>query len=48
MSASRDLKAQHIEEIKGWIKNCNSMVVVSNQGISVDDDTSLRAKFRAE
>ena len=48
MSASRDLKAQHIEEIKGWIKNCKSMVVVSYQGISVADDTQLRAKFRAE
>ena len=48
MSASRDLKAQHIEEIKGWIKGCNGMVVVSYQGISVADDTQLRAKFRAE
>ena len=48
MSASRDLKAQHIEEIKGWIQNCKGMVVVSYQGISVADDTALRAKFRAE
>ncbi|MDE7337302.1 MAG: 50S ribosomal protein L10 [Clostridia bacterium] len=48
MSASRDLKAQHIEEIKGMIQGCKGMVVVSYQGISVADDTQLRAKFRAE
>ena len=48
MSASRDLKAQHIEEIKSMIQGCNGMVVVSYQGISVADDTQLRAKFRAE
>ena len=48
MSASRDLKSQHIEEIKSMIQGCNGMVVVSYQGISVADDTQLRAKFRAE
>ena len=48
MSASRDLKAQHVEEIKSMIQGCNGMVVVSYQGISVADDTQLRAKFRAE
>ncbi len=48
MSASRDLKAQRIEEIKSMIQGCNGMVVVSYQGISVADDTQLRAKFRAE
>lgn len=48
MSASRDLKVQHIEEIKSMIQGCNGMVVVSYQGISVADDTQLRAKFRAE
>lgn len=48
MSAARDLKAQQVEEIKSLISNCKGMVVVSYQGISVADDTVLRAKFRAE
>ncbi|MDE6189703.1 MAG: 50S ribosomal protein L10 [Clostridia bacterium] len=48
MSASRDSKAQHIEEIKEMIQQCNGMVVVSYQGITVEEDTQLRAKFRAE
>lgn len=48
MSAARDLKAQQVEEIKSLISNCKGMVVVAYQGISVADDTALRAKFRAE
>ena len=48
MSASRDSKAQHIEEIKKYIQECKGMVVVSYQGITVEEDTQLRAKFRAE
>ena len=47
-SAARIEKEQHVEEIKSYIKNCNGMVVVEYQGISVADDTQLRAKFRAE
>ena len=47
-SEARIQKEQHVEEIKEMIKGCNGMVVVSYQGISVADDTQLRAKFRAE
>ena len=47
-SAARIEKEQHVEEIKSYIKDCKGMVVVEYQGISVADDTALRAKFRAE
>lgn len=47
-SEARVQKEAHVEEIKELIKNCNGMVVVSYQGISVADDTQLRSKFRAE
>ncbi len=47
-SVARIEKEQHVEEIKSLIKNCNGMVVVEYQGITVADDTALRAKFRAE
>lgn len=48
MSAARDLKAKQIEEIKAKIQACKAMVVVEYQGISVADDTAMRAKFRAQ
>ena len=47
-SAARIEKEQHVEEIKSYIKNCKGMVVVEYQGISVADDTALRAKFREQ
>ncbi|MDE5654496.1 MAG: 50S ribosomal protein L10 [Clostridia bacterium] len=47
-SVARIEKEQHVEEIKTLIKNCHGMVVVEYQGITVADDTALRAKFRAE
>ena len=36
-SEARVQKEAHVEEIKELIKNCNGMVVVSYQGISVAD-----------
>lgn len=48
MSAAKELKAKQIEEIKAKIQNCNAMVLVDYKGVSVAEDTALRAKFRAE
>ena len=47
-SVARIEKEKHVEEIKSYIKQCNGMVVVEYQGISVAEDTALRAKFRAQ
>lgn len=48
MSAAKELKAKQIEEIKAKIQNCKAMVLVDYKGVSVAEDTALRAKFRAE
>lgn len=48
MSAARDLKAKQIEDIKAKIQNCSAMVLVDYKGVTVAEDTVLRAKFRAE
>ncbi|MEG1535442.1 MAG: 50S ribosomal protein L10 [Clostridia bacterium] len=48
MSEAREIKKQKIEEIKAKIEKCNSFVVVDFKGLSVIDDTAMRAKFRAE
>lgn len=48
MSAARDLKAEQIEQIKAKIQGCKGLVVAEYQGISVTEDTALRAKFRAQ
>lgn len=47
-SVARIEKEKHVEEIKSYIKECKGMVVVEYQGISVAEDTALRAKFRAQ
>lgn len=48
ISEARQQKAAQIEEIKAKIQNCKSMVVVDYKGISVADDTKLRADFRKQ
>ena len=48
ISEARQQKAAQIEEIKSKIQNCKAMVIVDYKGISVADDTALRANFRKE
>lgn len=48
ISEAKQQKAVQIEEIKSKIQNCKAMVVVDYKGISVADDTALRANFRKE
>lgn len=48
MSAAREIKGRQIEEIKAKIQSSNSMVVLEYKGITVAEDTAMRAKFRAE
>ena len=47
MSANLELKKQSVAEIKQKLENSESMVVVSFTGITVEQITALRAKFRA-
>lgn len=48
MSAARELKGKQIEEIKAKIQSSNSMVVLEYKGITVAEDTAMRAQFRAQ
>lgn len=47
MSEAKELKKQQIEIIKSKISGANAMVFVEYKGINVEQDTALRAKFRA-
>lgn len=47
MSVAKDLKAVQIENIKTAIQEAKSFVVVEYEGINVEQDTKLRADFRA-
>ena len=46
MSKNLELKKQAVTEISDKIKNSESMVVVSFSGITVEQITNLRSKFR--
>lgn len=46
MSTARELKKEQVECIKSKITNCQSFVAVEYKGITVEQDTKLRAKFR--
>jgi len=48
MSKAKELKRAQIDEIKADIQAAQSIVVVDYKGITVEQDTELRAKFRAE
>lgn len=47
MALTKEQKGAQIEEIATALKESKSFVIVSYKGISVADDTALRAKFRA-
>lgn len=46
MSQAKDLKKVQIDNIKSKISACKSFVVVEYKGITVEQDTKLRANFR--
>ena len=46
MSTIREQKEAVVEEIKDKVSRSKSVVFINYQGISVADDTTLRAKFR--
>lgn len=48
ISEAKQLKAEQIKAIKEKISNCKAMVVVDYKGITVADDTKLRAEFRKQ
>ncbi len=48
MSKNRDLKAAKVEEIKGKLNSSKSVILVDYHGLSVDDATNLRNRFREE
>ena len=48
MSANRDAKVELVGSIKDKIQNAKSIVVINYGGITVEQDTQLRNKFRAE
>lgn len=47
MSVAKDLKAEQIENIKKSVQEAKSFVIVEYEGINVEQDTKLRADFRA-
>ena len=47
MALTREQKGAQIDEIVTSLQDSKSFVIVSYKGISVADDTALRAKFRA-
>ena len=47
MALTREQKGAQIDEIVKSLEESKSFVIVSYKGISVADDTALRAKFRA-
>ena len=46
MSEARQLKEQEVAAIKERIENCKSFIVLDYKGITVAQDTKLRALFR--
>ncbi len=48
MSKNRDLKAAKVEEIKQKLNSSKSVILVDYHGLSVDDATNLRNRFREE
>lgn len=46
-SQALELKKQVVEEIKAKIQNASSIVLVDYKGLTVKQDTEMRAKFRA-
>lgn len=48
MSKNLEIKKQTVAEIKEKFENAHSVVVVEYKGLSVENATELRAKFRAE
>ncbi len=48
MSKNRDLKATKVEEIKEKLSSSKSVILVDYHGLSVDDATNLRNRFREE
>lgn len=44
--AKVELKAPIIEEIKGYVENAKSVVLVDYRGLTVEQDTILRRSFR--
>ena len=47
MSANKELKKDIVAEIVEKVKSANSIVLVNYQGLTVEQDTELRNKFRA-
>ncbi len=47
MSTNRELKNGIVAEIKDRIQNAKSVVLVDYKGLTVEQDTALRNKFRA-
>lgn len=47
MSANRELKDGIVSEIKERVKNAKSVVLVDYKGLTVEQDTAFRNKFRA-
>ena len=47
MSDNRELKNGIVAEIKERVKNAKSVVLVDYKGLTVEQDTALRNKFRA-
>lgn len=48
MSKNLEIKKQAVADIKEKFENAQSVVVVEYKGLSVENATELRAKFRAE
>ncbi len=48
MSKNRDLKVAKVEEIKEKLNSSKSVILVDYHGLSVDDATNLRNRFREE
>ena len=46
MSTNRELKNGIVAEIKERIQNAKSVVLVDYKGLTVEQDTALRNKFR--
>ncbi len=48
MSKNRDLKVAKVQEIKEKFNSAKSVILVDYHGLSVEDATNLRNRFRAE
>mgnify|MGYP004687543951 FL=1 len=46
MSANKNLKEQIVAEIVDRVKDAQSVVLVEYKGLTVEQDTALRNKFR--